>query len=142
MIRDKIRTCIIQDCDLILVAKGLCQKHYSQLKRNGDPNHRTNYVSDPKNRKCSVIGCLKEYYLKGFCCSHYSRNKMNGNPLINRREKLNEEKVLQIRARLKNNENFKDLSKEYNVSEKTILGIKYGQIWKKVQDNEKLCNNK
>lgn len=48
--------------------------------------------------------------------------------------KLNEEKVKQIKQKLKQEISLMKLSKEYNVSKKNILNIKQGKKWSWVKD--------
>jgi hypothetical protein len=31
------KVCVIEECPNPVLAKGLCSKHYSRLRRNGDP---------------------------------------------------------------------------------------------------------
>ena len=68
------RTCSIDGCDGKHLARGLCSKHYQQLKHSGD---FTPHKPDP-TRPCSVDGCTNYGHLKGMCEKHYHRMRRHG----------------------------------------------------------------
>lgn len=73
-------TCSVADCDSPARTRGLCDRHYQRLRKNGDVNvvRRENYGVDAK---CSVPDCPKPPLAKRLCRSHYERNSKYGDPL-------------------------------------------------------------
>ena len=63
------RTCTKDACDSLLVARGMCARHYQQWQQeNGEP--------------CSVEGCDRIAKAKGLCGRCYSRQRANGDPTV------------------------------------------------------------
>lgn len=62
--------CSIQGCAGITYARGLCEKHYRRLRRNGDP---LKLFRSSEPRPCSVAGCGKVAESRGLCHGHYLR---------------------------------------------------------------------
>ena len=70
------RTCSVEDCDLPLRARGLCERHYSHFRR-----------ANPSTKRCSEDGCDRPAFARGWCENHYKlwrRGKMSGNGQDNR----------------------------------------------------------
>jgi hypothetical protein len=70
------KTCLSESCNTTkIMGRGLCSKHYTQLRREGLPGSR---------KACIINGCGLPYYGKGLCNLHYQRNRINGDPLYER----------------------------------------------------------
>lgn len=69
------RTCTVDDCDNPVYAKGLCNKHYLRLRRNGDP-----IVKSLRPTICSIPDCGRKIAGKGLCDKHYQRLRSHGDP--------------------------------------------------------------
>lgn len=76
--------CKVDGCDRKATRKGMCQKHYSRMYRNG--------TLELKSRKkkeihyCSVEGCNEIHYAKGYCIKHWQRVRRHKDPLkVNKR---------------------------------------------------------
>ena len=67
-------TCSETYCTRPSRTKGLCQKHYKRLWRNGSLEP----VRVPRDGQCSVEGCEKEIYAKRLCGMHYQRKRTTG----------------------------------------------------------------
>lgn len=72
--------CSIEDCDKPLIARGLCTKHYQQLK------HRNELPPlSPKPSCCIAPRCRRKIWSNSYCTMHYQRWKHHGrlgpNPL-------------------------------------------------------------
>ena len=77
--------CAVQDCNKVIVAKGLCYLHYSR-SRNGVPldAKRYDYSRRVKRRAkdyketdhCSAPGCKEKIRAKWLCAFHYRRKKL------------------------------------------------------------------
>jgi 5-methylcytosine-specific restriction endonuclease McrA len=82
-----VRTCSIEGCDLPHFGKGLCNRHYTRM-RKGCTDMRPGKISqtwkpdDPryknKGRTCDVEGCDKPFYAKGLCRNHYAYLRRTG----------------------------------------------------------------
>lgn len=59
-----VKTCIEDDCDKVVEAKGKCRKHYRQDLTRG--------------RKCLVEGCVRKPSTGMLCVRHYGRRKRTG----------------------------------------------------------------
>jgi hypothetical protein len=66
--------CSVDGCELEAHTKGMCNKHYSRMWRNGDLGLRRS----PLVGKCSVDGCERKDEQKGMCVLHYARVYRNG----------------------------------------------------------------
>ena len=64
--------CSVEGCDRPHQAKGLCDTHYSRLRKTG--------TTDRLPRVCGVVGCARPYQAKGFCGRHYDRWLRTGDP--------------------------------------------------------------
>ncbi len=69
--------CAADDCSRDAVSKGYCDRHYRQVRRNGEPKTRRNVVAPP----CKVDGCDRKSDAKGYCPTHYMRWRKYGDPL-------------------------------------------------------------
>lgn len=70
--------CSVSGCDRKLVAKGLCNGHYSRMKRGQALEGP--FETHTAGRTCTVDGCSGKHVGKGFCIVHWMRQK-NGIPL-------------------------------------------------------------
>jgi hypothetical protein len=66
-----MNVCSVEGCDALILAKGLCNKHYLKLQRYGTPEPKKAFKN--KGKKCSVEGCEKPASQKGMCTTHYQR---------------------------------------------------------------------
>lgn len=69
--------CIVDGCSLEGNRKGMCQKHYDNNRRRGNP------LAEPtpkkkSERKCQVFGCSSPHLAKGYCSHHYHSVKKYG----------------------------------------------------------------
>lgn len=71
-------TCAVETCDRVVVAKGLCDKHYRRERAHGDPLAGARKVKGAE--QCSVETCSDPVSAKGLCVFHYSRRR-HGRPL-------------------------------------------------------------
>ena len=81
-----VRLCSIEGCGGKIEARGFCDKHYTRLKRHGDPLSAGRPKAPKKVRKCSVQECDRPHRTRGYCTLHYQRVKRNGDPLTVIRE--------------------------------------------------------
>jgi hypothetical protein len=72
--KNKNKKCLVTECENNAFCKGLCSKHYQQIKFNGKVKEKT-YLTVSKF--CKNLNCSKTIFAKGFCQSCYtkSRNK-------------------------------------------------------------------
>jgi hypothetical protein len=61
------RICSVDDCDGVVIAKGLCGKHYDRMRRYGTTD------IPPRPTECKVEGCDNSVRAKGLCNMHYKR---------------------------------------------------------------------
>jgi hypothetical protein len=72
----KNRKCEVENCDKKYFAKGLCQLHYTRVRRN-------NCITTIKGtRKCTFEDCDEKHYAKGFCKKHWFLFNKHGDPSI------------------------------------------------------------
>lgn len=69
-----MKLCVIADCTNATFARGMCSKHYSRLRRHGDP------LWTPPVSRCSIEGCTRAHASKGFCMTHWKRWRKWGDP--------------------------------------------------------------
>lgn len=69
------RTCLIQDCENPVRARGWCNKHYIRWRTQGDPE-----TVFQNNEGCAVEGCERRHQAKGYCQKHYARWRLHGDP--------------------------------------------------------------
>jgi len=71
-------TCSIPACNGIVRGRGYCSKHYTRLRKYGDPM----FVQKVRRMgSCSIPGCNRTHYGLSFCRLHWERNHVNGDPL-------------------------------------------------------------
>ena len=74
--------CIIVSCAKPTKAHGLCDAHYTKLRRYGDPlagRHSRPKGSAPLS--CSIVDCKRRAVGQGYCGAHYARFRSHGDPL-------------------------------------------------------------
>lgn len=64
--------CQVDGCGARLYAKGLCEKHYRQVRRHGSVQ------PDPGVADCAVEGCDRRAVTRGWCHGHYLRWSRTG----------------------------------------------------------------
>lgn len=69
------RVCNVSGCNEPHHARGLCQKHYDELRKKDRKARRLGKGSPnrDKGRTCSVSGCNRPHHAKGYCKLHYAR---------------------------------------------------------------------
>lgn len=65
------KTCYIDGCGDKINSYGLCQKHYTRLKKNGSPYKVKKIVGGI----CKVDGCEEKNRNKGYCRKHYQQTE-------------------------------------------------------------------
>jgi len=68
------RTCADEDCDRPVIARGVCTKHYQQLKAQGGLTP----LPKPERGQCSVETCDLPERVRGLCNGHYKRFSATG----------------------------------------------------------------
>ena len=63
------RTCSVDGCEIGVVARGWCGKHYKLWQRNGVPD----YARAKGRPQCNVDGCSRRSTARGMCGMHYQR---------------------------------------------------------------------
>jgi hypothetical protein len=69
--------CGVEDCHGVIVARGLCGKHYQRARKLGMAPLPT------IDRGCNVEGCEGPHSARGFCEKHYQKFRKYGDPLAN-----------------------------------------------------------
>ena len=93
-------------------------------------NHISKNAFDRIWQHKTWIGILDEIYTEEMINLHYHSSK----PPNTNAAKLTKEQVIEIKKRLKNNnETDKDLAKQFNVHEMTISRIRRGKTWKNIE---------
>lgn len=67
------RTCSVDDCEGIVLARGWCSKHYGRWRRTGSLE-TTRFLVRP----CSVEGCPNDAKKRTWCYAHYRRWRTAG----------------------------------------------------------------
>jgi hypothetical protein len=88
------------------MCKGLCNKHYYQVKRGGTLTHSIKELA--ALRKCSIEGCGKRHFANNLCPMHNRRLQRHGdanyvNPKCNRDGKTKERRAEYYNGWLKEN---------------------------------------
>jgi hypothetical protein len=78
------RTCSVEGCDDVTVARGYCRHHYHSWHAHGDP------LTAPRRflageRVCKVSGCQRQYNSLGWCRAHVDSWRKYGDPLTAQR---------------------------------------------------------
>lgn len=63
-------SCEVEGCGGKILARGLCCRHYYQVKRHG---HVTCAARRDRPRSCAETGCPEQPYARGLCLRHYQR---------------------------------------------------------------------
>jgi hypothetical protein len=64
-------TCSVKNCDDPVQARGLCQRHYAQMRKHGRILEKDNHRN--KGCTCVVEGCDKPAKTKGYCNKHFQQ---------------------------------------------------------------------
>lgn len=75
------RTCLIDACHAVPVARGWCGAHYRRWRLHGDPRASAPVRQARSARPCGVPGCGDLAQTAGYCCRHYNRYRKYGDPL-------------------------------------------------------------
>lgn len=70
--KNKGKLCSASNCDREAVCKGLCSKHYQQMRLRGSLIEK-NYVHI--EGMCKILGCKNKIFAKGLCQSHYMKER-------------------------------------------------------------------
>ncbi|MFD5848295.1 HNH endonuclease signature motif containing protein [Streptomyces chartreusis] len=73
-------TCMIEECDTVVYARGWCHRHYTRWRIHGDPAADYRRVRKP----CNIADCEQLATARGWCPKHYERWKKHGDPLYTR----------------------------------------------------------
>lgn len=73
-----MKTCEIDDCEKVAVARKLCRTHYSRWQRTGDPTKARAKLPNHAYETCTVDGCDKPHVTKGLCEMHRWRTRAKG----------------------------------------------------------------
>lgn len=82
----KSRPCTVRGCPSGQFAKGLCSKHYANIRLFGTIDRPK--VKRMSDAPCAVDGCEKRARTKGYCWSHYSNVNRYGSPHSARRVRV------------------------------------------------------
>jgi hypothetical protein len=69
--------CFIAGCDKKHSARGYCNRHYRQQRREG--------VLYDEAQKCKIDDCVRVVCARGLCQLHYERVRNTGNPHLKKR---------------------------------------------------------
>jgi ParB/RepB/Spo0J family partition protein len=72
------KTCNVKSCNNTLYARGYCQKHYQQFRRNGNITDTLEMVYDILKGECTIEDCDRQLFLHGLCIEHYNEIAKNG----------------------------------------------------------------
>lgn len=72
--------CSVEGCDHPNRCRGLCDTHYSRLRKFGDAQAHLP-IAPYRVKGCNVEGCDEPHICKGYCRSHYYRWHRHGDPL-------------------------------------------------------------
>lgn len=82
------KICTVEGCTHPARAKGYCQKHYQNARRNDGKAISTRpNVKDRVPRTCQASDCDRFAYAKGYCRMHYERQRRNGDIELRRGSK-------------------------------------------------------
>ncbi|AMO55555.1 Cys-rich domain protein [Endozoicomonas montiporae CL-33] len=86
-VRSIVNICSVTECDKVVLARGLCAKHYRRWQRHGDVftiNKLPNGTYDPV---CEIEGCNRKTHSNGLCATHQARLKKIGSLATNHPKK-------------------------------------------------------
>ena len=72
------RLCSVDGCERTFSCKGMCEMHYSRMRRTGTTEPREKY---PVGAICSVGGCTRPRKGREWCAAHWLRWRKYGDPL-------------------------------------------------------------
>lgn len=76
-----MNNCTVKDCENIVVAKGLCKKHYYRLRNTGSlETKRDTTIWKSSEGTCEFSGCKNKRKSSGLCNTHYKQKLKYGKP--------------------------------------------------------------
>lgn len=72
--------CEIENCDADVIARAMCNRHYTRWHRTGDPTTARAKLPNNAYTTCTVEGCDKPHVTKGLCEMHRWRTRQHGDP--------------------------------------------------------------
>jgi len=69
--------CTAEGCDKPVQAKGLCWKHYQDMRRHGELRPFTVRVQN-EGKECAAPGCTREAKALGYCKRHWNQINRHG----------------------------------------------------------------
>ena len=77
------KTCTHGDCKGLLLALGLCRKHYTRQRKYGDPDAVAFVRHDNEGKCCSATDCKNSARRRGLCDKHYGASRRHdGDPNV------------------------------------------------------------
>ena len=73
---DENETCGVAGCGRPRTARGLCNRHYQQMRRHGRLTPEREYGE--RHRSCQVPSCGEGAVAKGLCARHYQQVRRHG----------------------------------------------------------------
>ncbi len=74
------KKCLLLDCEAPFRTMGLCLKHYTRLRRHGDPRVTLHGWTKCSGMICTIQSCKAPAKASGWCEMHYRRFKRHGDP--------------------------------------------------------------
>lgn len=78
------RTCSIDGCEVVVLARGWCSRHYGRWRKHGSPTAqippRRSWRRYAEDARCSIDGCEKPRWCREWCSTHYQRWQRLGDP--------------------------------------------------------------
>lgn len=71
-------TCSVVNCDRKVRARGICEGHYTRLRKKGDVLAHVPLKKKNKGLKCAVDLCVADARCLGYCEAHYQRLRNHG----------------------------------------------------------------
>ena len=68
--------CKVEDCNDEYFSKGYCRKHYTRVRKYGDPDKVNKRGRKSSCDSCTVEECGRPLKAKGLCQKHYMRSRV------------------------------------------------------------------
>lgn len=75
-----MQTCSVEGCEQNIASRGLCNKHYRRLLRNGNTDLKKTRSRAPKYIGCLIEDCQRKHRGLGYCSLHWKRFHLYGDP--------------------------------------------------------------